>query len=151
MNKKIGGQLGPLPRSFFPKGTRPKCWDSHFVQLSRKTWGRLYPPQSPGEGLQIMNYACCLHLALVIGKYTDVFRGNSFWWGETLKLKTNKNYSVYERGYPLLKAPLFTLKFDSFSKLYFLKQQTNFSLKSRAVEMGTAPFISRMISVCFKF
>ena len=29
----------------------------------------------------------------------------------TLKLETNRNYSVYERGCPLLIASLFTLKF----------------------------------------
>jgi len=27
------------------------------------------------EGLQVMNFANCLRTALVIGKYTDIFRG----------------------------------------------------------------------------
>ena len=42
--------------------------------------------------------------------------------GATLKLKMNRNYLVYERGCFLINAPLFTLKFDSFSQLFFLKQ-----------------------------
>ena len=35
---------------------------------------QLNPPQSPGEGLQFMNFAHCLHVVLIISKYTDVFR-----------------------------------------------------------------------------
>ena len=39
-------------------------------------WGRLTPPQSLGEGLQVTNFNQCLHIIMVIGKCTDVFRGN---------------------------------------------------------------------------
>ena len=41
-----------------------------------------------------------------------------------IKLKTNRNHSIYERGCPLLNAPLFTPKIDSFSQLYFLNNKT---------------------------
>ena len=34
-----------------------------------------YPPQSLGEGLQVTNFDQCLHIIMVIGKCTDVFRG----------------------------------------------------------------------------
>jgi hypothetical protein len=47
----------------------------------------------------------------------------------------NRNYSVHERGCPLLNASLFTLKFDSVSQLYF-KTIKNFSLKSEALRRG---------------
>jgi len=33
------------------------------------------PPQSLGEALQVMKFAHSLHMVLVIGNYTDVFRG----------------------------------------------------------------------------
>ena len=33
-------------------------------------------PAAPGEGLQVLNFANCLHIALVIGKYIDVSRGD---------------------------------------------------------------------------
>ena len=36
--------------------------------------GRLNPPQSLGEGLQVTNFDHCLHILMVIGKCTDVFR-----------------------------------------------------------------------------
>jgi hypothetical protein len=39
---------------------------------------QLHPPQSPGEGLPVMNFVHCSHILLVIGKYTDVFRGDFF-------------------------------------------------------------------------
>ena len=42
--------------------------------------------------------------------------------GAILKLKTNRNYFMYERGCPFLNAPLFTLKFDSLSQIYFSTQ-----------------------------
>ena len=43
--------------------------------------GRLNPPQSPGEGLQVTNFDHCLHIAMVIMKCTDVFRGTFSRWG----------------------------------------------------------------------
>ena len=36
--------------------------------------GRLIPPQSPWEGLQVANFDHCLHIVMVIGKCRDVFR-----------------------------------------------------------------------------
>ena len=32
-----------------------------------------------------MNFAQCLHVALVIGKHTNVFRGDFFEWGDGVK------------------------------------------------------------------
>jgi len=49
----------------------------------------------------------------------------------TLKLKTNRNYTVYERSCPLLNVRRFTLKFDYFSQLYFLKQKILFSFRHK--------------------
>ena len=42
--------------------------------------GRHTPLQSPWEGLQVTNFDQCLHVEMVIGKCTDVFRG-IFWLG----------------------------------------------------------------------
>ena len=82
--KKIGGQLGPLPSSCL------KVTESNFViaVLSSKV-------ELPNnyvfedalishcqEGQQVMNFAHCLNIVFVIGKYTDVFRGIFFWWGD---------------------------------------------------------------------
>ena len=40
--------------------------------------GTTYSPHSPWEGLQVTNVEQCLHIVMVIGKCTDVFRG-IFW------------------------------------------------------------------------
>ena len=37
--------------------------------------GRLTPPESPGEGLQVTSVDHCLHIVMVIGTCTDDFRG----------------------------------------------------------------------------
>ena len=37
--------------------------------------GMTYSPTIPGEGLQVTNFDQCLHIIMVIGKCTDVFRG----------------------------------------------------------------------------
>ena len=37
-----------------------------------------YSPQSLGEGLQVTNFDQCLHIIMVIGKCTVVFRGFFF-------------------------------------------------------------------------
>ena len=37
------------------------------------------PPQFFGERNESMNFAHCLHIELIIGKYTDVFRRIFFW------------------------------------------------------------------------
>ena len=86
--------------------------------------GDLLPPQSPWEGLQATNFDQCLHIVMVIGKCTDVFRRNCFLVGgrgweegdmlERNALETgvkNRNYFVYEKGCFLINTPLFTLKF----------------------------------------
>jgi len=62
-------------------------------------------------------FICRLYLNL--NKKTSFF---SWKQGATLKLKTNRNYSVYEMGCPFRNPSLFTLKFDSLSQFYFLKQ-----------------------------
>jgi hypothetical protein len=40
------------------------------------------PPTAPGEGVQAMNFAHCLHIGLVfdIGKHTDTFRGGGIFF-----------------------------------------------------------------------
>ena len=37
--------------------------------------GMTYSPQSLGEGLQVTNFNQSLHIIMVIGKCTDIFRG----------------------------------------------------------------------------
>ena len=44
-----------------------------------------YSPTIPGEGLQVTNFDQCLHLVMVIGKCTDVFRGILFCFGVGLR------------------------------------------------------------------
>ena len=39
-----------------------------------------YSPESPWEGLQVTNFDQCLHIVMVIGKCTGVFR-RIFWLG----------------------------------------------------------------------
>jgi hypothetical protein len=51
----------------------------------------------------------------------------------TLKLKTNRNYSVYKRDCTLLNAPLFTLKFFIVLKSRVVKKELNFTVKSGAL------------------
>ena len=43
--------------------------------------GKTYSPQSPWEGLQVTNFGMCLHIVMVTGKCTDVFRGIFFGLG----------------------------------------------------------------------
>ena len=43
-------------------------------------WGRLTPPQSPWERLQVTFFDLCVHIVMVTKKCTDVFRG-IFWFG----------------------------------------------------------------------
>ena len=44
-----------------------------------------YSPQSLREGLQVTNFDQCLHIVMVIGKCTDVFRGILFCLGVGLR------------------------------------------------------------------
>ena len=37
--------------------------------------GTTYSPTVPVEGLQVTNFDLCLHIVMVTGKCTDVFRG----------------------------------------------------------------------------
>ena len=39
----------------------------------------------PGEGLQVTKFDQCLHIVMVIGKCTDVFRGIFSWIGRGLR------------------------------------------------------------------
>ena len=78
----------PSHANHFPKVTRSKFWDSHFIQHSWKTLqlcllGWPTPPLSPcgGGGLQATNTDQCLHIVMVIGKCTDVFWGVFIWLG----------------------------------------------------------------------
>ena len=34
-----------------------------------------WPPTAPGEGLQVMNFAHCLHIVLAIVNYKDILEG----------------------------------------------------------------------------
>ena len=43
--------------------------------------GMTYSPTIPRGGLQVINFDQCLHIVMVIGKCTDVFRGIFFWFG----------------------------------------------------------------------
>ena len=42
-------------------------------------------PQFPWEELQVTNFDLCLHIVMVTGKCTDVFRGIFFGWGGKLR------------------------------------------------------------------
>ena len=52
----------------------------------------------------------------------NIFFNWSDFNGAILKLKTNRNCSVYEMGCPLRNPSLFTLKLYSLPQFYFLKQ-----------------------------
>ena len=43
--------------------------------------GKTYSPTAPWDGLQVQNFDQCLHIVMVIGKCTDVFRGIFFGLG----------------------------------------------------------------------
>ena len=43
--------------------------------------GMIYSTIIPGGGLQVTNFDQCLHIVMVIGKCTDVFRGILFCLG----------------------------------------------------------------------
>ena len=53
------------------------------------------PADSPGEGLQVVNFAHYLHIVLVIGKQTGVFRGIFLVGGQGKKV-TWKDLSMEE-------------------------------------------------------
>ena len=48
--------------------------------------GTTYSPTSLWQGLQGTNCDLCLHIAMVIGKCTDVFRG-IFWFGGEFEVR----------------------------------------------------------------
>ena len=79
-DKKIGGHLGPLSRSFFPKSPDQNSKIAILFTVVQKFNNYVFRddliPQSPrGEELRVTNFDHCLHIVRVIGKYTDVFRG----------------------------------------------------------------------------
>ena len=80
MTKKIGGYLDPLPRSFFPKSPDRNFEIAIFFKIVENPINYVFgddltPPQFTWEVLQVTNFDHCLHIAMVIGKCTDVFRG----------------------------------------------------------------------------
>ena len=44
--------------------------------------GTTYSPVVPWEGLQVENFDLCLHIVMVAGECTDVFRGIFWFRGE---------------------------------------------------------------------
>ena len=67
----------------------------------------------------------------------------------TLKLKTNRNYSVYERGCSFLNAPLFTLKFDSFFQFQTVRgngaTQLNSNQNSKKLNFDFNSYTKRIV------
>ena len=53
-------------------------------------------PQSLGEELQVTNFDQCLHIVMVIGKCTDVFKG-IFWLVEGLIRAVNLGGTIHGR------------------------------------------------------
>ena len=49
------------------------------------SFGRLTPPKSPWEELQVTSFDRCLHTLMAIGKCTYVFRGIFLVWGEEIE------------------------------------------------------------------
>ena len=47
--------------------------------------GRLTTPQSPWEGLQVTNFDLCLHIVMVTGRCTEIFRGTFLVWERELR------------------------------------------------------------------
>ena len=84
---KIGGQLAPPPHfsifshaHFFLKPLGQNFEIAILFSIVEKSdkyvfEDDLIPQRPPEEVLQVVNFAHCLHIVLVIGKYTDVFRG----------------------------------------------------------------------------
>ena len=76
MIKKIGGHLGPLPSTFFPKVTGSKFWNSHSVQLGQipnnDVFGEDLIPHSPqGRGCKLKIWP----LFIYSNGYYEVYRG----------------------------------------------------------------------------
>ena len=80
IDPKIGGPLGPLPRSFFPKSADQNSEIAILFSVVKKPYNYVFGDdlQSPWEGLQVQNFDQCLHIVMVIGKCTGVFR-RIFW------------------------------------------------------------------------
>jgi hypothetical protein len=66
-----------------------------------------------GWGEIIQRSYSCLEVSAYYFKLNSISYKKFFNWkkGVTLKVRTNRNYSIYERGCPLLSAPLFTVKY----------------------------------------
>ena len=83
MTKKIGGHLGPPPTLIiFPKSTDQ---NSEIFSVVEKPYNYVFGddlllPSPRGRGYKLQTFDQCLHIVMVIGKCTGVFRG-IFWLG----------------------------------------------------------------------
>ena len=73
----------------FPKSTDQNSEIAILFNVVKKPYNYVFgddllPLQSPWEGLQVRNFDQCLHIAMVIGKCTGVFR-RIFWLGKGLR------------------------------------------------------------------
>ena len=89
-DQKIGGYLGPLSRSFFSKSTDQNFEIGILFSIVENHTNNVFgdvllPHNSLGEGLQVTNFDQCLHIVMVIGKCTNVFRGILFCLGVGLR------------------------------------------------------------------
>ena len=79
MNKKIGGQLCPLPSPFSQNRPIKFMIAVLFIIVERPnsfTFGyKMIPPSSQpeGRGLWVIKYALCSRIIFVIGKYAYIF------------------------------------------------------------------------------
>ena len=82
MNQNIRGQLGPLLSSFFPV-TRSHFDIAIMFSIVEKYNNYIFSCKkiSPGVGLKVVNFAHCLHVVFVIGKYTTIFQEGGYAYG----------------------------------------------------------------------
>ena len=71
---KIGGHLGPLPRSFFSQSSTDQNFEIAILfpiveNHNNYVFGDYFhPPQFLGEGLQVTNFDHCLHIVMVMNE-----------------------------------------------------------------------------------
>ena len=99
MTKKTGGHLGPPHAHFFPKSPDQNCETAILFSIVKKNLKTM----SPWEGLQVTNFDQCLHIVMVIGKFTYTFRGFFGWgrglWGElSMEEFVMGEVNFHERG-----------------------------------------------------
>ena len=82
MTKKLGGTWAPSHARFSPKSPDQNSEIAILFTIVEKPNNlRFTPSQFPWKGLQVTNFDLCLHIVMVTGKCTDVFRGIFFWFG----------------------------------------------------------------------